>query len=284
MVNEFCRLSGLDTALLVGLIQGATKSAINIVYNWGQTVKGVYKERAEIILCHSQIHHLLDLELDKNNVALILEPIQVLPEVTVSTSDYLHAVSSFCKEHNLLLIIDETLTGLGRTGTLFIHEKVGIRPDLLLLGNALTGGTYPLAAVLSVNNVMDRIPHTTYENLEAPNSFPMAGSIARATLQMLVEDNLIERSNKMGEYFLKRLNQLHCSSIELISGQGLLLVVEFYDDIKTQSIKETLMRQRVLCRQISDHAISLSPPLIITEEEIDWVVDRMNVVLTFIGY
>jgi ornithine--oxo-acid transaminase len=101
---------------------------------------------------------------------------------------------------------------------------------------------------------------------------------------MLVEDNLIERSNKMGEYFLKRLNQLHCSSIELISGQGLLLVVEFYDDIKTQSIKETLMRQRVLCRQISDHAISLSPPLIITEEEIDWVVDRMNVVLTFIGY
>ncbi len=136
-MNEFCRLSGLDTALLVGLIQGATKSAINIVYNWGQTVKGVYKERAEIILCHSQIHHLLDLELDKNNVALILELIQVLPEVTVSTSDYLHAVSSFCKEHNLLLIIDETLTGSGRTGTLFIHEKVGIRPDLLLLGNAL---------------------------------------------------------------------------------------------------------------------------------------------------
>jgi ornithine--oxo-acid transaminase len=311
LVNELCRLSGFDTALLVGSINGAIKSAIDIAYNWGQIVKGVNKERAEIILCHSHIHHLLELKLDDNqdeqtfskynrvaindvdnleqvltidSVTLILEPIQVLPEVTISTSDYLHAVRDFCKEHNLLFIMDETLTGLGRTGTLFIHETVGIRPDLLLLGNTLTGGTYPLAAILSVYNVIDQFSQTNYENLDNPDCFPMAGSAARAAIQLLVEDNLVERSRKMGAYFLKRLNQLHCSSIEAIFGQGLFLVVEFYKDIKTQRIKEALMRQGILCRQVGDHAIALSPPLIITEEEIDWGVDRMNVVFTLMEH
>jgi len=318
LVNDLCRLSGLDTVLLVGSTREAINSALDIAYYWGQTVKGVYKGKAEIIVCHSHIHQMLgpgigglpgglDQDQDsqlftrfrkaplgridnsenvitQNTVALLLEPVQVVPEVIVLSSAYLMAVYDFCKEHNLLLIVDETLTDLGRMGKLFAHESAGFRPDILLWGNALIGGTFPLGVVLSNDDVIYHVPQINFEGLETPDCFPMTGSIARAALQLLVKDNLSEHSFKMGAYFLKRLKQLHNPLIELVSGQGLFLVVEFHKEIETQRIKESLKRQGILCKQIADHAIALSPPLVITEEEIDWAIDRINVVLTVMGF
>ncbi len=318
LVNDLCRLSGLDMVLLVGSTREAINSALDITCNWGQTVKGVYKGKAEIIVCHSHIHQMLGAEIgaspggldqdqdsqlfsrfrkatlgridslekvvNQNTVALLLEPVQVIPEVIVSSNVYLLAVSEFCKEHSLLLIMDETLTGLGRMGKLFAHESAGFRPDILLLGNALIGGTFPLGVVLSVDDVVYHVPQINFEGLENPDCFPMAGSIARAALQLLVEDNLSEHSLKMGAYFLKRLKQLHNPLIEVVSGQGLFLVVEFHKEIETHRIKESLKRQGVICKQIADHALALSPSLVITEEEIDWAIDRINVVLTVMGF
>ena len=169
-------------------------------------------------------------------------------------------------------------------GKLFAHESAGFRPDILLLDNALIGGTFPLGVVLSIDDVIYHVPQINFEGLETPDCFPVAGSIARAALQLLVEDNLSEHSLKMGAYFLKCLKQLHNPLIEVVSGQGLFLVVEFHKEIETHRIKESLKRQGVICKQIADHALALSPSLVITEEEIDWAIDRINVVLTVMGF
>jgi ornithine--oxo-acid transaminase len=313
LYKELCELTNSHKVLPMNSGAEAVETVIKAVRKWGYNVKGIPKDQAEIIVCDNNFHgrtitivgfstdepsrkgfgpftpgfkiipfgdvEALEAAITPNTVAFMAEPIQGEAGVIIPPAGYLTQVRSICSNSNVVLILDEIQTGLGRTGKLLAEEHDAIEADLTLIGKALSGGFYPISAVLSNKEVMDVLRPGEHGSTFGGN--PLACAIARTALQVLIEDNMIENAAAMGEYFLSNLTKIPAQKIKQVRGKGLMLAVELNPDAGgARKYCESLMKRGLLCKETHENTIRIAPPLVITKEEIDWALERIESVLT----
>jgi ornithine--oxo-acid transaminase len=214
----------------------------------------------------------------KNTVGILVEPIQGEAGVIVPPAGFLRALRDLCDEENLLLLADEIQTGLGRTGRLFASQHEDVVPDLYILGKALGGGFYPVSAVVGSNEVLGVFRPGDHGSTFGGN--PLACAVAREALDVLLEENLVERAQRMGAYFMKGLLEIRSSRIREVRGKGLLLGVELQPEAgPARDYCETLMDRGMLCKETHERVIRFAPPLVIEQDEVDWALERIREVL-----
>jgi len=207
-----------------------------------------------------------------------VEPIQREAGVIIPPAGYLAKAKAICKRHNVMLILDEIQTGLGRTGKMLAEEHEGIEADLTLIGKALSGGFYPVSAVLSNTEVMSVLQPGEHGSTFGGN--PLACAVARTALKVLVEEGMIENAAAMGAYFLDGLKQISNPIIREVRGKGLLIGVELSPDAGgARTYCEKLKEKGLLCKETHDHIIRFAPPLVITQNEVDWALEWIGAVL-----
>lgn len=310
--REICEMTRSHKVLPMNSGAEAVETAIKTVRKWGYTVKGVPENKAEIIVCRNNFHgrtisivsfstdegsrlgfgpftpgftiipfgdiQAFEAAITPNTVGFMVEPIQGEAGVIIPPAGYLKQVREICSQNRVVLILDEIQTGLGRTGKLLAEEYDGIESDLTLVGKALSGGYYPVSAVLSNTEVMDVLQPGEHGSTFGGN--PLACAVARMALKVLVEEGMIENAAEMGAYFLKGLRAISCEKIREIRGRGLLIGVEFYPDAGgARQYCERLMAEGLLCKETHDHIIRFAPPLVITRDQADWALERIAAVL-----
>ena len=310
--KELCELTNSHKVLPMNSGAEAVESAIKVVRKWGYTVKGVPEDKAEIIVCDENFHgrtiaivgfssdedsrngfgpfpqgfvpvpfgnaQALRDAITPNTVAFLVEPIQGEAGVNIPPDGYLKEVREICTENNVMLVLDEIQTGLGRTGKLLAEEHEGIEADLTLIGKALSGGFYPVSAVLSNSEVMDVLNPGEHGSTFGGN--PLAAAVARTSLKVLVEENLVENAEKMGERFIAGLNMIKNPHIKEIRGRGLMIAVEFEPEAGgAKQYVKALAKKGLLCKETHTHTIRFAPPLVITKDEVDWAVNTIKEVL-----
>ena len=302
-------LTGYDMALPMNSGAEAVETAVKAARKWGYTVKGIPKDQAEIIVCANNFHGrtttivsfstdaqyrdgfgpmtpgfrvipfgdaaALEAAITPNAAAFLVEPIQGEAGIILPPDGYLTQVEAICRAHNVLFICDEIQAGLGRTGRLFAHQWEGVRPDAVIIAKALSGGYYPISAVLARKEVLGVFNPGDHGSTFGGN--PLACAVARAALQVLIDEKLVERSEELGAYFLARLRTLKSPLVKEVRGRGLWLGVEL--TVAARPYCERLMQDGMLCKETHDKVIRLAPPLVITREEIDWAVDKLQKVL-----
>jgi len=207
------------------------------------------------------------------------EPIQGEGGVIIPPDGYLRQVKEICARNKVVLILDEIQTGLGRTGKLLAEEHEGIEADLTLIGKALSGGFYPVSAVLSNTEVLGVLRPGEHGSTFGGN--PLACAVARTALKVLIEENMIENAAEMGAYFLNELQKIRSQKIKEVRGKGLLIGVELFPDAGgARQYCEKLMTKGILCKETHEHIIRFAPPLVITRQEIDWALERIVPVLS----
>ncbi len=313
LYKELCELTNSHKVLPMNSGAEAVETVIKTVRKWGYKTKGVPENKAEIIVCENNFHgrtitivgfstdessrkgfgpftpgfkiipfgdiKALEKAITPNTVGFLVEPIQGEAGVIIPPKDYLKDVKSICEKNNIVLILDEIQTGLGRTGKLLAEEHDGIEADLTLIGKALSGGFYPVSAVLSNTEVLGVLQPGEHGSTFGGN--PLACAIARAALKALIEENMIENAKQMGEYFLEKLNKITNSKIREVRGKGLLIAVEFNPDVGgARHYCEKLKDKGVLCKETHDNIIRFAPPLVVTKEDIDWAMERIEPVLS----
>ena len=310
--KELCELTHSHKVLPMNSGAEAVETAIKVVRKWGYTVKGVPDDKAEIIVCEHNFHgrtiaivgfssdndsrngfgpfpagfvkipfgdvEALEAAITPNTVAFMVEPIQGEAGVIVPPEGYLKAAREICTQNNVMLVLDEIQTGLGRTGKLLAEEHEGIEADLTLIGKALSGGFYPISAVLSNSEVMNVLNPGEHGSTFGGN--PLAAAIARTSLKVLVEEGMIENAAKMGERFMAGLKTIESPNIKEVRGKGLMIAVEFHPEAggAKQYVKK-LAKKGLLCKETHVNTIRFAPPLVITKDEVDWAVNVIKEVL-----
>jgi ornithine--oxo-acid transaminase len=310
--QEICELTHSHKVLPMNSGAEAVETAIKTVRKWGYTVKGVPEEQAEIIVCRDNFHgrtisivsfstdegsrkgfgpftpgfkvipfgdaQALEAAITPRTVGFLVEPIQGEAGVIIPPAGYLQKVRQICSRENVILILDEIQTGLGRTGKLLAEEHEHIEADLSLVGKALSGGYYPVSAVLSNSAVMDVLKPGEHGSTFGGN--PLACAVARMALKVLVEEGMIENAAEMGAYFKKGLEQIGSDRVQEIRGKGLLIGVQFHPQAGgARRFCERLMEKGLLCKETHDHIIRFAPPLVITREQVDWALERIAAVI-----
>jgi len=204
----------------------------------------------------------------KNVAAFIVEPIQGEAGVFVPEDGYLKACYDICKEHNVLFVADEIQSGIARTGKLLACDYDNVRPDMLILGKALSGGVLPVSAVLADRDIMLQIKPGQHGSTFG--GFPLACAVAKAALEVVKNENLAERAYELGQYFREELRKLNHPMIKLVRGKGLLnaIVVEPKDGVEAWDVCLMLKEKGLLCKPTHRHIIRLAPPLVITKEQL----------------
>ena len=306
--QELCELTNSHKVLPMNSGAEAVESAIKTVRKWGYEVKGVPRGQAEIIVCSENFHgrtlsivsfstdpksrdgfgpftpgfnvvpfgdiDAFEQAITPNTVGFMVEPIQGEAGVIIPPNGYLKAAKALCEKHNVILVLDEIQTGLGRTGKLLAEEHEGIEADLTLVGKALSGGFYPVSAVLSNTEVMDVLQPGEHGSTFGGN--PLGCAVARTALKVLVEEKMVENSEKMGALFLEKLQQIDNSLIKEVRGRGLMIAMELSKEAggaRQYCLK--LKENGLLCKETHDHIIRFAPPLIITKEQVEWAVDNI---------
>ena len=312
LYKELCELTGYEKVLPMNSGAEAVETALKAARKWGYKVKGIKKDAAEIIVCENNFagrtisiisfssteqykdgfgpitpgfkiipygdSAALEKAITANTAAFIVEPIQGEGGVIVPPDGYLKKAFDICKKNNVLFIADEIQSGFGRSGKLFAYQYENIKPDVVIIGKALSGGFYPVSAVLSNNEVLGVFNPGDHGSTFGGN--PLAAAIARESIKVLVEENLIENSFKLGEYFREKLRGIKSKHIKEIRGKGLFIGVELYPEAKgARRFCEALMTKGVLCKETHDDVIRFAPPLVITKEEIDWAMVYIDEVL-----
>jgi ornithine--oxo-acid transaminase len=312
LYKELCDLTNSHKVLPMNSGAEAVETAIKAVRKWGYQVRGVPEDKAEIVVCRNNFHgrtitiisfstdpvsttgfgpftpgfkvvdfgdaEALENAITPNTVAFLVEPIQGEAGVIIPPDGYLRDVRRICDDAGIVLILDEIQTGLGRTGALLAEEHEGIEADLTLIGKALSGGFYPVSAVLSNTEVLGVLKPGEHGSTFGGN--PLACAVARAALRVLTEENLIENAREMGEYFLKGLKSIDNPKIREVRGKGLLIGVEFHSDAGgARRYCERLKEAGLLCKETHETIIRFAPPLVITREEVDWALERIAPVL-----
>jgi ornithine--oxo-acid transaminase len=310
--QELCRLTHSHKVLPMNSGAEAVETVIKTVRKWGYTVKGVPEDKAEIIVCENNFHGrtitIVGFSTDQNSrkgfgpftpgfriipygdsealedaitphtVGFLVEPIQGEAGVVIPPDGYLKKAKAICEKHSVVLILDEIQTGLGRTGKLLAEEHDGIEADLTLIGKALSGGFYPVSAVLSNSEVLGVLQPGEHGSTFGGN--PLACAVARMALKVLVEENMIGNAASMGTYFLNCLKQIQTDKVKEIRGRGLLIGMELHADVGgARQYCESLMANGLLCKETHDHNIRFAPPLVITRDIIDWAVEIIEHVL-----
>jgi len=309
LLKELHELTGFEMALPMNSGAEAVETALKAARKWGETVKGVEANRTEIIVCSNNFHgrtisivafstdaqyragfgpfpagfrhvpfgdaEALRRAITPQTVAFLVEPIQGEAGVIVPPEGYLRAVSEICKANNVLLIADEIQSGLGRTGKLFAYMHDGITPDVVIAGKALSGGFYPVSAVMSSREVLGVFRPGDHGSTFGGN--PLACAVARAALRVIVEERLAERSAELGAYALARLQRMRSADVVEVRGRGLWLAIEL--NVPARPICEALRDRGVLCKETHETVIRIAPPLVIRREDLDWGLEQIELVL-----
>jgi ornithine--oxo-acid transaminase len=311
--QEICKLTNSHKVLPMNSGAEAVETVIKAVRKWGYQVKGVPQDQAEIIVCENNFHgrtitivgfstneksregfgpftpgfkiipfgnvNALEEAITPNTVAFMVEPIQGEAGVIIPPAGYLKEVKTVCEKNNVLLILDEIQTGLGRTGKILAEEHEGIEADLTLIGKALSGGFCPISAVLSNAEVLGVLKPGEHGSTFGGN--PLACAVARTAIKVLIDENMIENAAVMGKYFLSRLSEIKSPYIKEVRGKGLMIGVELIHEAEGgRQFCEKMMAQGVLCKETHENIIRFSPPLVITKDEIDWALERIEAVLS----
>jgi ornithine--oxo-acid transaminase len=290
----------------------AVESAIKSVRKWGYEVKGVPDGQAEIIVCADNFHgrtlgiigfstdpaarehfgpfapgfkvipfgnaKALEEAITPNTVAFLVEPIQGEAGVIIPPPGYFAKVRELCSAHDVMLILDEIQTGLGRTGKLLAEQHDGIEADVTLLGKALSGGFYPVSAVLSNNAVLGTLKPGQHGSTFGGN--PLACAVARAALRVLVEEGMIENAAVQGARFLDGLRSIRSNMIREVRGRGLMLAVELHPEAGgARRYCEALQGRGILAKDTHEHMIRIAPPLVITSDQVDWALEGIGATL-----
>ncbi len=307
--KEICDLTRSHKVLPMNSGAEAVETVIKAVRKWGYTVKGVPRNEAEIIVCANNFHgrtiaivgfstdeqyregfgpfapgfkvipfgdtEALEKTITPNTVGFLVEPIQGEGGVIVPPPGYLARAKALCQKHNVVFILDEIQTGLGRTGKLLAEEHDGIEADLSIIGKALSGGFYPISAVLSNNEVLGVLRPGDHGSTFGGN--PLACAVARMALKVLVEEGMIDNAAKMGDYFASQLRNIRSPYIKEVRGKGLLLGVELKPEAGgARRFCEALLTKGLLCKETHEHTVRFAPPLIINRDEIDWALERIE--------
>jgi ornithine--oxo-acid transaminase len=313
LYKEIRELIKYHKILLMNSGAETVESAIKAVRKWGYEVKGVPENQAEIIVCENNFHGrtitivsfstdpaarggfgpftpgfksipfgdsaALEAAITPNTVGFMVEPIQGEAGVIIPPGGYLREIKEICKRHNVTLIFDEIQTGLGRTGKLLADRHEDAEPDVTLIGKALSGGFYPISAVLSNSEVLGVLRPGEHGSTFGGN--PLACAVARMALRVLVEEGMVENSAEMGEYFLKGLKQIAGPLVKEVRGKGLMIGIELLPEGGgARQYCERLMGLGVLCKDTHGHTIRVAPPLVITRQEVDWALERFDLVLS----
>jgi ornithine--oxo-acid transaminase len=305
-------MTGYEMSLPMNSGAEAVETAIKVARKWGYQVKGIPRYEADIIVAEGNFHGRTttiisftsteeykadfgpftpgfpmvpygDLEALKEAItprtaAIMIEPLQGENGIIIPPEGYLKAVEILCKENNILLIADEIQTGLGRTGALFacLHEDV--RPDITVIGKALSGGFYPVSAVLADKPILGLIQPGEHGSTFGGN--PLGSAVGIAALEVIEEENLIENSREMGQYILDYLEEVPKKNIRDIRGKGLLIGVELKHELGgARRFAEVLQKRGILVKETHEHILRLAPPLIIDKETVDWMLPILREVL-----
>jgi ornithine--oxo-acid transaminase len=310
--EELCALTGSHKALPMNSGAEAVESAIKVARKWGYEVKGVPQGQAEIIVAADNFHgrtvaivgfstdpqsrggfgpfapgfkvvpygdaDALEAAIGPNTVAFLVEPIQGEAGVIIPPAGYLKQARELCTQHNVVLILDEIQTGLGRTGKLLAEEHEGIEADLTLIGKALSGGFYPVSAVLSNSEVMSVLHPGEHGSTFGGN--PLACAVARAALRVLVEEGMVENAARVGDRLKASLASIRADSIKEVRGRGLMLAVELHAEAGgARRVCEALQARGLLAKETHEHTIRIAPPLILTGAQADWIAEQFADVL-----
>jgi ornithine--oxo-acid transaminase len=312
MAQELCELTGYEKMLPMNSGAEAVETALKAARKWGYKVKGVPDNQAEIIVCDGNFSgrtttiisfspeaqykdgfgpftpgfkmipfadaDALEAAITPNTVAFLVEPIQGEGGVIVPSEGYLKRVRELCTQHNVLLIADEVQSGLGRTGKLFAMQHEDARADIVTIGKALSGGFYPVSAMLADDAIMSVFKPGDHGSTFGGN--PLAAAVARAALKVLTDENLIENAAVQGEYLMGRLRRIESPHIKEVRGKGLLIGVELYPEAGgARRFCEALKDEGLLCKETHDNVVRFAPPLTITKDDIDWALERIEKVL-----
>ncbi len=309
LYKELHDLAGFEMALPMNSGAEAVETAIKAARKWGYKLKGIPDGKAEIIVCANNFHgrtvttisfstdeqyrdgfgpfttgfkvipfgdaKALREAITPNTCAFLVEPIQGEAGIIIPPAGFLKEAAAICRENRVLLIADEIQAGLGRTGKLFAYMHEGITPDVVIVGKALSGGFYPVSAVLASKEVLGVFHPGDHGSTFGGN--PLACAIARAALRVLVDENLVHRSAELGDYFLTKLKTLQSPHIREVRGRGLWIAIEL--DVAARPYCEALQKLGILCKETHEHVIRIAPPLVISREEIFWAFERIKKVV-----
>ncbi len=313
LAKELCELTGYQMMLPMNTGAEAVETALKAARKWGYNVKGVPDGQAEILTCAGNFHgrtitivgfsteaqykdgfgpftpgfitvpygdaEALEAAITPATVAFMVEPIQGEAGVVVPPEGYLRRAREICDHYDILLIADEIQTGLGRTGKLFGCDWEDVRPDMVAIGKALSGGYYPVSAVLADRHVLGLFSPGDHGSTFGGN--PLGAAVAREAVKVLVDEGLIENARVQGEYLLGRLARIESDYIAEVRGRGLLTGVELKPEARgARRFAEALKDEGVLCKETHENVLRFAPPLVITREELDWGLDRIEKVLT----
>ncbi|MDA1237080.1 MAG: ornithine--oxo-acid transaminase [Acidobacteria bacterium] len=300
---EFC---GLDMVLPMNTGSEAVETAIKAARRWGYTKKGIPAGQAEIIVCDGNFHGrtttivsfssdelsrdgfgpftpgfkvirfgdaaALEAAIGPNTCAFLVEPIQCEAGINIPPTGFLKAVEEICRRNNVLLMLDEIQTGLGRTGKRMCADHEGVVPDVFILGKALSGGFYPVSAVVARKEVLDVFAPGSHGSTYGGN--PLGCAVARAALGVLEEESLAEKSAELGTWFLAELQKISHPDIKEVRGLGLLVGLEL--KVPARSYCERLQELGLLCKETHDFVIRIAPPLVVKKEELEWAVGQIR--------
>jgi ornithine--oxo-acid transaminase len=204
-----------------------------------------------------------------------VEPIQGEAGIVIPPEGFLREAALICRESDVLLMVDEIQSGLGRTGKLFAYMHEAVTPDVLIIGKALAGGFYPVSAVLASREILGVYKPGDHGSTFGGN--PMGCAIARTALRVLIEEKMVERSAELGAYFLTLLQSLRSSDLKQVRGRGLWIAIELHSPARPYC--EALKEQGILCKETHDRVIRIAPPLVISRQEIDWAFERITKVI-----
>lgn len=304
--EKICKLAGKDKALPMNTGAEAVETALKAARRWAYDVKGIEPNQAEIIAFNGNFHGrtmapvslsseaeyqrgygpLLDgfrkvdfgnetqlkEAITKNTAAVLVEPIQGEAGINIPPEGYLKTIRDLCNEHNILFIADEIQAGLGRSGKLFACDWDNVKPDVYILGKALGGGVLPISVVSADNEVLDVFTPGSHGSTFGGN--PLACAVSIASLDVIIDENLPEHSNELGEYFKSELQKINHPAIKEVRGRGLFIGVELHESARP--FCEALKEKGLLCKETHDTVIRFAPPLVITKEELDEALNRIR--------
>lgn len=313
LYQDIANLTGYEMSILMNTGAEAVETAIKLARKWAYEVKGIPRYKAEIITCSGNFHgrtisiisfssedlyrddfgpftpgfvtvpfgdiDAITNAISSNTAAVLIEPIQGEAGVVVPPSGYLKRLRQICDQNNVLLIADEIQTGLGRTGRLFACDHEDVRPDMVILGKALSGGFYPVSAVLADRPILGLFNPGEHGSTFGGN--PLGAAIARAAIDVITDENLSENAAQVGEYFMDHLAEIPSRHIKEVRGKGLLIGVELKPEAGgARRFCEGLQTQSILAKETHENVIRFAPPLIIEQETLDWAIPRIREVLT----
>jgi ornithine--oxo-acid transaminase len=309
LLEQLHAITHMDVALLMNSGAEAVETALKAARKWGATVKRIPQDRAEIVVCRNNFHGrtisivsfstepqyrdgfgpftpgftivpfgdagALEQAITPHTCAMLVEPIQGEAGIVVPPEGYLAACADICRRHDVLFIVDEIQSGLGRAGRMFAHQWESVTPDAMIVGKALGGGFYPVSAVVARRDVLGVFHPGDHGSTFGGN--PLACATARAALQVVVDEKLPERSDELGAYFMARLQMMASPVVKEVRGRGLWIGIEL--TVPARPYCEALMMEGLLCKETHERVIRIAPPLVITYEQIDWACERIARVL-----